>query len=774
MRRFIGSLVLLSLIPASWADTTRMRIEFSGSEAGENVYETQADGSFSSTTHLKVGAVSIDSVLKGHFSDGRLIDYTAEQENSAAGKVSILFKDGKLSVVRAGKTTVLPTKLGAEPYFGNLHPQITASALKSIKFSEKSPQLVKCFCPDAATFLSPRFTPQEIKSTAHGAAKLIVMTLQPVEATYGLDDSGRVVLMDVPAQKLRFVVEGWASLVNDPLAAFPELSQPVFKTKTEVGVKMHTRDGAVLVADVVRPDAPGKYPVILGRTPYGRGSSMGEGGFYASRGYAFVVQDCRGRGDRTGKWDPFMHERKDGADAVKWVANQPWSDGYVGMIGGSYGGFVQWAAAVESPSALKCIVPQVSPPDAMLNLPYDNGIFFLYGAVWWAKIVSGKTIDLSSFMSALPHPEKFATLPISKVDAAVLGKSSPFYLNWTKRDRKSLWTGFNYEDDLDKVHIPALNISGWWDGDEIGTMVNWERMRKLGRKNQWLIYGPWTHLFNTTTKIGETDFGKDSVIDLDSIYLRWFDTWLKHKNVFWDKQPHVRIFFTGSNRWVESADWPLKGSKKMSLYLSGTGDVQGDGSVGQLVAEPPSRQKPSSWIYDPHVAPITKEFLSPDPSEVSMQVEMPKKMPGLVVFKSQPMKTAISVSAPVSLDLHFSTSAFDTDFYVNISDIDEKGKYHAISQPGKVRCSYMKGLDKQIPLKPGKIYEVQIRVWDTAHTFLKGHRLALVLRSTEFPLFARNLGTVDPIVTATRIVVQKQKIYHDRAHPSSLSFQVSE
>src|SRR6185312_4287724 len=131
-----------------------------------------------------------------------------------------------------------------------------------------------------------------------------------------------------------------------------------------------------LIADVYRPDAPGKFPAILERTPYGREGGAVDGAFYAKRGYVVVSQDCRGRGDSTGEWDPMVHERKDGYDAVQGTAKLPWCDGNVGMIGGSYGGLVQWTAAVEQPPALKCIVPQVSPPDAFLNLPYENGCFF--------------------------------------------------------------------------------------------------------------------------------------------------------------------------------------------------------------------------------------------------------------------------------------------------------------------------------------------------------------------------------------------------------------
>jgi len=375
-------------------------------------------------------------------------------------------------------------------------------------------------------------------------------------------------------------------------------------------------------------------------------------------------------------------------------------------------------------------------------------------------------------MSKLPNPEKFDTLPLSKVDEAVLGQNLPFYKKWLTRTTSKDWTGFNYESDLRRVKIPALNISGWWDGDEIGTMLNWQIMRSLHRPNQYLVYGPWTHLFNSNAKIGDTDFGPTAVIDLDSVYLRWFDTWLKHKSVKLEKQPRVRAFITGSNKWVESADWPLAQSKPMTLYLSATGPAEGTSSKGSLEPQVPERQDPTKYRFDPHNVVIDPKVLNPDPDKISLKVDMPKHTAGLELFQSAPMKDSMSVAGPIVFDLRFSTSAEDTDFFVNLVDLDEKGQMSSIGQAGKIRCSYLDGLDKQRALKPGRIYAAKIRLWDTAHEFAKGHRLCLMLSSTEFPLFARNLGTIDPIATATKMVIQDQKIYHDRQNPSSITFQV--
>ncbi len=754
-------------------DTTRMVITFAGSDAGENIYVSNPDGTFKSTTVLRIGTTTIKSSISGSMEGKRLAKYHCEQE-TPAGSSTIDFDHGSIKVTQGKTSKDFKLDVKDAPYFGNLHPQFTASVLMKVDFSKKESQEFKCFCPDAAAFLSPKMTPEKERVTPAGVVHLYDMQLAPVAAEYGLDTKGHVVVMDVPGQKLRFIIPGWESIYKDPLASFPELSQPKFKVKTDKGIKMLTRDGVTLVSDVVRPDAPGKFPAILSRTPYGRSAASAEGAFYASRGYVFVAQDCRGRSGSGGKWDPFVNERKDGFDSVQWTSTQPWCDGNVGMIGASYGGFVQWAAAAERPSALKCIIPQVSPPDAFRNLPYENGCFFLWGAIWWSKIVAGQDADMSSFMSALPDPKGFKVLPLSKVDKAVLGRTIGFYQQWLKRDKASDWTGFNYQDDLKNVTIPALSISGWWDGDEIGTMTNWQIMRALGRKNQWLIYGPWTHLFNSTTKVAGEDFGATAVIDLDSVYLRWFDTWLKHKQVHLDKVSHVRAFITGSNKWMESNEWPFTHSKQKTLYLAAKGSAFGPQSSGQLLATKPHTQAPTKYTFDPHISTIDPKISDPDPNHASFVFKLDPKDKTITVFKSDPMVRNTTVTGPCTLDLKFSTSARDTDFFASLVDVDDKGQMRAMGQAGKIRCSYINGLSQPRPLKPGKIYSAKLQIWDFAHQLKKGHRLGLIINSSMFPVFARNLGTAEPIATATAMVIQNQSLYHDAKNSSALTFQVIE
>jgi len=219
--------------------------------------------------------------------------------------------------------------------------------------------------------------------------------LPGVDVFIWADESGKVYLGDVPAQRAANVRTGYETLrvvVEDD----PKLSKPQYEVVEERGVKVPTRDGIELFADVYRPKADGTFPVIVVRTPYKKEMNELQGRFHARRGYVMVVQDCRGRFGSPGEWEPFVHDPHDGYDTIEWAAKQPWSTGRVGMIGASYLGWVQWWAARERPPHLVTIIPNVAPPDPFYNIPYEYGVYFILEAIWCADVLETEaTADLS-------------------------------------------------------------------------------------------------------------------------------------------------------------------------------------------------------------------------------------------------------------------------------------------------------------------------------------------------------------------------------------------
>jgi len=277
--------------------------------------------------------------------------------------------------------------------FANFHPSLSATIAAAFAPSSTGSQKLDVLLVDGPMNLSVEVSQKPARTLdvagTRRVAQVYLVRLGGVDMDLYLSE-GATVAWDVPAQMLKAVAPGWEELIVDPTTRMPELSQPTHKTTTEAAVKVKMRDGIELTHGIARPADDGKVPVILVRTPYGRATYMAFADWYAKRGYAYIVQDVRGRGDSAGDWEPFVHERSDGYDTIDWISKQPWCNGSVGMIGGSYVGWVQWWAAVEEHPALKCIVPQVSPPDPFLNFPYDHGIPFLYGGVWWAIAVKDK------------------------------------------------------------------------------------------------------------------------------------------------------------------------------------------------------------------------------------------------------------------------------------------------------------------------------------------------------------------------------------------------
>ncbi len=751
-----------------------MSIEFNGIKSGESMWEVMPDGTFHGKSTITIGTIKLLDEFAGKASAGGVTEFTSTSANPSA-TVKISYSNGKLTVMPEGqKQTELNYDLAASKatVVGNLIPQSWSEVFKRVDFEKKSKQPVPIFIAETAGAVTIDVTPHGTKQVAKGRSKLFSIAIGGLRGEMAVSDSGSVVGFDVPSQKLRWIADGWEGVYTDPFAKFPELSQATFGIKHVDGQSMKTRDGVRLTQDVLLPDAPGRYPTILLRTPYGRANDAVASTWFVSHGYAVVCQDCRGRGSSDGAWDPFVNERKDGYDAIDWVSHQDWSDGNVGMIGGSYGGFVQWSAAVERHPALKCIIPQVSPPDAMHNLPYENGTIMLYSSLWWARIVEGKDAKLDTIKQSLPHPDGLLALPLTKVDDEAMGRNIPFFDLWLHRYRKQDWKGFDFTDDIAKVKIPVLHVSGWWDGDGIGTKMNFAALRAAKKTNQWLIYGPWVHAFNTNKSFGGVEYGDGAIIDLDTVFLRFFDTFLKHKSVKWDEQPKVRAFFTGTNKWQNLGDWPdPKKSRTTKLYFSAARGALAPKHVGTLGANPASATGKTVFVYDPAKEVVPKELANMDEAKASTIVKLDDHSREQLFFQTTPYAKMTNIAGPVSVNLSFSTRARDTDLFAFIVDVDPKGTIRFIGMPGKIRASYIESSTKPAAITPNKIYTASLPLWDTAHSYLPGHRMGVVIMSSMFPMYARNLGLAEPPARAKRMIKQVNTIYHDATHPSYIEFQ---
>lgn len=524
----------------------------------------------------------------------------------------------------------------------------------------------------------------------------------------------------------------------------PTDSKQDFTIERSVPVSM--RDGIKLATDIYRPTGPGRFPVILQRTPYKKEMLELQAKYYARRGYVFAAQDVRGRFASQGNWEPFVHEGDDGYDTVEWLATQSWSTGKVGMLGGSYDAAVQWYAASRRPPHLTTIIPSVSPPDPFLNVPYEFGTFRMAFALWWLDLLGrNATADLSgrTFDATLKDFDRLLRpLPVIALDEAVLGRPNLVWRKWIEHSTLDrYWSGAAFLDRLAPACLPVFHQSGWFDGNGIGTKLNYLKMTAHGHPHQKLVIGPWTHN-------GVSPFGQDGALDLQREHLRWFDYWLKGIDNGVGRESLVNLYVLGAKKWIRPDRYPLAETRWENWYLH---------TSGVSPATPSIDTPPRTYTYDP---------AQPTPAPQTFgQLDEPGS--DRLVYLSAPFDVPMTVAGPLSAVLYASSSAKDTDWFVSLFDVQPDGRTMLLAQ-GKLRARYRKSLRKPELLRPGRVYPYHLDLWHTAVRFDKGHRLKIEVASASFPEFSRNLNTGGHNESETKYVVAEQKIYCSPEYPSHI------
>jgi putative CocE/NonD family hydrolase len=543
-------------------------------------------------------------------------------------------------------------------------------------------------------------------------------------------------------------------------------AQP-YQVKVENNVPATMRDGVVLMADVYRPMADGKFPVLLQRTPYNRTGGSGAHVDVASHGYVVIVQDTRGRYQSQGTFYPFRYESQDGYDTVEWAAALPYSNGQVGMFGGSYVGATQMLASIARPPHLVSIFPYVTASEYYEGWTYQGGALMQWFTSSWATGLAVDTVtrqvaetgDAKSWMTQLPvDAYRLIALPGAGV--------APYFRDWVAHERDDdYWRPWKISDHYGEMTVKALHSGGWYDLFLKGTIQNFIGMRRTSPSSagQRLLLGPWGHT-NTSPegKIGDWVFGKQAVLDFNQILLNWADYSLKGVQNEYATGAPVRIFVMGENVWRDEQEFPLARTQYTNYYLH-------HGALS--TASPAAEETPEAYEYDPANAVPTiggrlccgNNQLPPGPAD-----QRPNEgRPDVVVFSTPPLEKDIEVTGFIHAKIYAESSAVDTDFTAMLTDVEPSG-YSRLLTDGIVRARYRNSTAKAEPIEPGKIYEYDIDLWATSNVFKAGHRIRLAISSSNFPRFDRNLNTGEPALGATRMVKAQQKLYHDTAHPSAL------
>jgi uncharacterized protein len=549
-----------------------------------------------------------------------------------------------------------------------------------------------------------------------------------------------------------------------PLAAAPQ--KPVVK---QLHVSVPMRDGVRLSANIFLPSEHGRVPTILVRTPYGKGADITPNyQAFVEHGYAVVVQDVRGRYESEGSFHPLEQESNDGDDTLNWIARHPWSDGKIGMMGGSYLGIVQWKAAVLNNPHLKAIFPVVSGYDDYLDRFYSTG-----GAMKLGHRL-GWMADNLKVQGYLPDFSKYVLhLPLRTSDVAATGaRSDMFHKVVNHPTYDAFWRGISIKEQLAKVHVPVFAVGGWYDNFVESDLAAYTALHQLNGLNHILI-GPWPH--NMSYKFPEVDFGPDAAIPVRQLQIEWFDQWLMGKDSPLMSQPPVKVFVMGANKWREDREWPPAAAREKKFYLASSGHANALGGDGTLETKAKSRAADDHYVFDPY---------NPAPTRGGSVCCNPRVFPwgpldqrpveqrnDVLIYTTPSLKQDVEVVGAVKVVLWVATSARDTDFTAKVVDVFPNGYARNLTD-GILRLRYRNSLEKPELAQPGQSYEVTVDAGVTGNVFLKDHRIRLEISSSNFPRFDRNPNTGGIVADDAKLFKASQTIYHDRTHQSYLVLMV--
>ena len=542
---------------------------------------------------------------------------------------------------------------------------------------------------------------------------------------------------------------------------------------SDMGVE--TRDGVTLTTDVYLPDGDGPFPAILSRLPYGKaepqGDSSGKAKFWAAAGYAFVVQDCRGKWDSGGTFDAsnIDMEAKDGCDTIAWICNQPWSNGKVGMWGTSYYSYTCFAAASLRPEGLVCIAPGNQGFDRY-HWSYRSGCLKLASEGVWGIDILGRYYDSERGLD-LWH------LPLADIGDAA-GLPCSYFDDVVAHPERAMryWTSRNRLDDMLAIDIPVLHWSGWYD-NFMGHMVEeWHWLRDANKPagHNHLMIGPWDHkgTSDRSHAIGLNQIGSDTFDHRWDTYLAFFDHYMKGADNGYGAAGLVHYFTIGANRWCDADAWPPADVDLETWYLHSAGQAGSDLVDGSIDRTPPGDEPPDLFTYDP-ADPVTWTF-GTEPWSLCAAMGDRQEIearPDVLTYTNQPLDEPLEITGPLKATLHVESDAPDTDFTVALVDVFPDGRANLI-QDGIQRAALRDQNKGRQLLQQGEVYAIEVDMWSISYEVPAGHRLRIEVSSSEFSRYDRNPNTAAPFGHETQPVKAAQTIHHSAEHPSHVTLPI--
>jgi putative CocE/NonD family hydrolase len=522
------------------------------------------------------------------------------------------------------------------------------------------------------------------------------------------------------------------------------------EVKIERDVPVAMSDGTELLTDVYHPVGVDDAPTIVERTPYGRrGVSAMSGPMFAERGYRYVVQACRGT-DGSGGSHSYFAEAPDGGDTATWIAEQPWFNGSLGSFGGSYMGFTQWALASTRPPHLKAMAVALAasvrrfswyPGDSFaleIIIPWD------VGAVSFNKPGSGQPPDVSPEAVAAQMQrlhDGFLHLPLGDAIRSLTGEDLQLFADQLAHHRRDdpFWAPVDFSGMLADWSVPTLLVDGWYDYPCPRVLEDYASIRDAGAP-VWLRVGTGGHI------------GGGGAGGMSDAPLAWFDTHLRGETGLVPAE-RVTIEVQGvGGEWRDLPDWP-PASVPTPWFL------QPDGA---LATSPPAAGGPDRYRYDPADPTPSVGGIGMLTGGARDNAELEAR-DDVLVYTSEPLADALEVIGSVSATVYLTSALDHFDVFVRVCDVSPEG----------VSTNVCDALQRFTPetftRAPDGVIEAAVALWPTAYRFAEGHRLRVQVSSGAHPVYARNLGTADPVATATDLEPNDVAIHHDPTHQSHVT-----
>ncbi len=590
-----------------------------------------------------------------------------------------------------------------------------------------------------------------------------------------------------------------------------QLSSPYDVLRSEHDLMIPMRDGLRMATDVYRParngvPVDGRFPVLLNRTPYGKGSLASQAETFAKNGYVVAVQDLRGRYASQGKFLKVQPaDATDGYDTIEWLAKQAWSNGKVGMWGQSFAAHAQAGAAQLNPPSLSTLVINMG---GMSNA-WDHGVRYRgtyemgRQLTWaWSQLLAdAKTPDVKALLTKEKVEDWYALQPMRRGlnPLSVAPEYEAWYLDFFEHaDYDAFWKDpmVNWEEHYAQTsNIPMIHIGGWYDIFLAGTFTNFVGLSKLKSAPQRILVGPWTHSGNIRPYAGDVSFGTEAAIAdfYGTFHLRWFDHFMKGLATGVERDAPVRLFVMGTGDghkdadgrlfhggyWRDAASWPIASTRMVPYYFH---------ADGALSTTPPRKPSASTtYTFDPrHPVPTIGGGSSARLKDGAYdQREDPRFPPSaapfmplrsradVVVFQTEPLTEDMTVIGPITVVLHASSNRTDTDFTAKLIDVYPSsetwpGGFDMNLTDAIVRGRYRATRDHAVMLTPGRVYPFTIEPFPTANVFKKGHRIRVDISSSNFPRFDVNPNTGEPLGRNRRMVTAESTIHHSAVYPSHI------